>query len=338
MKNSGLSLIVSFVAVAASFLISLYCSPRNAHGVDGLDALWSAWRKAHAKEYPTPAEEEFRRQVFEQAWLKVQELNRDAEAVFGLTVFSDLTEEEFRSQKLGLKLAAASEGLPEHLAGSSAGLADSLDWRSKGAVTPVKDQARCGSCWAFSTTGNLEGLYFLNKHQLLSFSEQMLVDCSFSFGNDGCDGGLPTQAIDFVVVGGIQTESDYPYLAVNMMCQPAYQAFTWKEVRGQVRIPKNDNDALLSAVNLNPVSVGIDATGLQYYKSGIFGSKCGKSIDHAVLVVGYGSSDGTDYWLVKNSWSSKWGEDGYFRLKRIKGVAPAPCAVSELASYATLTK
>ena len=338
MQNPKLTLLLSFVAVAVMFFLSSTCNKAPEPKVNGLDTMWALWRRAYAKEYQTPAEEQFRMAVFARSVAKVQALNSEASAIFGLTVFADLTEEEFKSQKLGLKLGIGSEQYAEHGDRSTAGLPDSLDWRTKGAVTPVKDQGRCGSCWAFSTTGNLEGLYFLNKNQLLSFSEQMLVDCSFPFGNDGCDGGLPTQAIDFVVSGGIQTEADYPYLAVNMMCQPAYQAFTWKEVSGQVQVPKNDNDALLNAASLNPVSVGIDATGLQYYKSGIFGDKCGKNIDHAVLVVGWGSSDGTDYWLVKNSWGVKWGENGYFRLKRIKGVAPAPCAVSQLASYATVGK
>ena len=314
------------------------CSYRMTDLGSNEDNAWTKWKMAFEKTYKTPSEESYRKSVFKNSLITIFKLNQMNEAQYGLGPFSDLTPEEFSATKLGLKVPSSQSFQNEQQNKQNfEAIPSSWDWRTKGVVTPVKDQARCGSCWAFSTTGNLEGLYALNhQSQLLSFSEQNLVDCSFPYGNDGCDGGLPTQAISYVITSGIQLESDYPYVAVNMMCQPTYEAFTWKEVKSQVTIPKNDNDGLLAAAALGPVSVGIDATNLQYYKGGIIGDKCGKNLDHAVLVVGWGTDSGTDYWIVKNSWGDKWGEQGYFRIKRIKGVAPAPCGISQLASYATL--
>lgn len=311
-------------------------------GQNVIDVKWASWKNLHKKSYKSPEEESYRRKVFSISSLKVAELNAaEPTAQFELNQFADLTESEFTATYKGIKV-------PQSVASSNEMIDDSLpklqdvpatwDWSNYNAVTPIKNQGRCGSCWAFSTTGNLEGLYSIKHSQtLLSFSEQMLVDCSFPYGNYGCDGGLPTQAIQFVINSGIQLEADYPYVGINMMCQPAYQAFTWKEVTGQYQIPKNNNDILLQSAYVEPVSVGVDASNLQYYKGGIVtGKTCKQNIDHAVLVTGWGTDQGQNYWLVKNSWGANWGEKGYFRVERLTGTQPAPCAISALASYATM--
>lgn len=333
-------LLVLAAVVLGSLSTRFFCNKTSQAGLEQ-SAEWAIWKSKHSKTYSTPVEEVYRAKVFAQNALKIQQLNAaESTATFEANRFADLTEEEFKAYLTGFKQGKQiSNGVePTNLPDLKAVPAE-WNWQLEGVVTPVKDQGRCGSCWAFSTTGNLEGLAAITTGNLYSFSEQMLMDCSFSYGNDGCDGGYPTQAVSFVIDHGIQTEADYPYVAMNMMCQPKYQAFTWTAVQSQVVVPKNNNDVLLQSAYIEPVSVGVDASNLQYYKSGIVTSKtCKSSINHAVLVVGWGADQGTNYWLVKNSWGQKWGEQGYFRVERISGVAPAACAISALASYALTTK
>jgi C1A family cysteine protease len=211
-----------------------------------------------------------------------------------------------------------------------------FDWTTKGAVTDVKDQKQCGSCWAFSTTGSLEGIYYLKNGHLESFSEQMLVDCDT---NDyGCGGGLMNNAFQWIQDnGGIEKESDYPYTATGGVCKEKTGEIvegtaptTWVNV-------ESSNDALLSAIQQQPVSVAIEAdqTTFQFYSSGVLTGKCGTNLDHGVLAVGYGTLDGVDYYKIKNSWGKSWGMDGYVLLER-KDVRGGQCGILLSASYPTL--
>jgi C1A family cysteine protease len=212
----------------------------------------------------------------------------------------------------------------EHI-NSDVNLASAVDWVAKGAVTPVKDQGQCGSCWSFSTTGALEGAYFLKYGHLVSFSEQQLVDCD-SFGNGGrdhgCNGGLMDNAFDWISKnGGLCTESSYPYVSGNTKtagsCQTSCSKVSGSGITRHVDVPKSDN-SLMSALTQQPVSVAIEADqrDFQLYKSGVFTGTCGTNLDHGVLVVGYGSEGGLDFYKIKNSWSSSWGENGYIRIGR----------------------
>jgi len=220
----------------------------------------------------------------------------------------------------------------------TAGLPDTVDWRKEGAVTPVKDQQQCGSCWAFSTTGSLEGLWFRKTGNLVSLSEQQLVDCSGDFGNQGCDGGWMNVSFEYVAKnGGIDTEDSYPYEGVDGQCRYKPTA-VGATCTGSIDVsPVGDESALMSAVaNVGPISVAIDAghSSFQSYTSGVYDEPaCTNNVDHGVLVVGYGTEDGLDYWLVKNSWGEDWGDNGYIKMSRNKN---NQCGIASYAVYPTL--
>merc|ERR1711865_786962 len=200
------------------------------------------------------------------------------------------------------------------------------DWTTKGAVTPVKNQGQCGSCWAFSTTGSAEGALAiaagLGANSLVSLSEQELVDCAGSFGNQGCNGGLMDDGFKFLEADGDSTESDYAYTGVSGTCSSSKESAAAGLKKGKITsfkdVESKSCSQLMAAVAKGPVSVAIEAdqTGFQHYSTGVFSSTCGDKLDHGVLAVGYGTDGGTDYWKVKNSWGSTWGDAGYIRMAK----------------------
>lgn len=202
----------------------------------------------------------------------------------------------------------------------------SVDWVEAGAVTAVKDQGQCGSCWSFSTTGALEGAFYLKQGTLVSFSEQQLVDCdTYSNGgkDHGCNGGLMDNAFSWIGKNnGLCAESDYPYVSGTTQtagsCAKKCGLVAGSDVVKYVDVASNSDSAMMAALSVQPVSIAIEADqrDFQLYKSGVFTGTCGTNLDHGVLVVGYGSIDGTDYYRVKNSWSTTWGDQGYIYLAR----------------------
>lgn len=196
-----------------------------------------------------------------------------------------------------------------------------IDWIAAGKVSRVKNQGSCGSCWAFSATGSLESAVLIASGDTTTFSEQDLVDCSRSYGNMGCNGGWMDSAFQYIQTSGIATDSDYPYTARDGSCKATTRK---QKVTGFVDVPGCDN--LLNALSARPISVAVDASTWSPYRSGVM-SNCGTAINHGVLLVGVTD----DYWKIKNSWGTSWGETGLIRLTRGN-----TCAVCSYPSYPTV--
>lgn len=302
---------------------------------------FAAWKEQHGKKYASPSLEAKAFSAWAQNEEKIVEHNAlSLPYTLGHNEFSDLTADEFFAKYVGYdatgrKPRAASMHVPV----ANETLPESIDWVAKGAVTPVKNQGQCGSCWAFSTTGAIEGAYAIATGKLVSLSEQELVQCDDV--DQGCSGGLMNNAFKYVEQHGLAAESDYPYTSgtgIRGLCNDALQKKPVAHVTGYKDVASKDEDALKSAVAQQPVSVAIEADkrSFQLYKSGVFSSPfCGKQLDHGVLVVGYGSERGLllkhDFWKVKNSWGSTWGEDGYIKIARGKNM----CGIALQPSYPT---
>ncbi|KAG1679586.1 Cathepsin L [Nymphon striatum] len=231
------------------------------------------------------------------------------------------TTEEFVGIMNGYKMSNQTSEGSTFLAPTGIELPQTVDWRKKGYVTAVKNQGQCGSCWSFSATGSLEGQHFKKTGKLVSLSEQNICDCSRSFGNNGCEGGLMDNAFRYIKSNkGVDTEKSYPYTAEDGTCHFKKQDIGATD-SGFVDIASGDEKALQKAVaTVGPISVAIDASHIsfQLYSEGVYNEpECSSTaLDHGVLAVGYGSDNGKDYWLVKNSWGPGWGVSGYIKMTR----------------------
>ncbi|XP_071526132.1 LOW QUALITY PROTEIN: digestive cysteine proteinase 2-like [Panulirus ornatus] len=301
---------------------------------------WQHFKAQYGRYYESAEEERYRLSVFEQNQQFIDDHNakyENGDVTFTLKMnqFGDMTTDEINAAMNGYIMATEVDPVAVLIPGGS-DPADEVDWRTKGAVTPIKDQAMCGSCWAFSTTGSLEGQHFLKEGKLVSLSEQNLVDCSERFGNFGCAGGLMDQAFQYIKAnGGIDTEESYPYEAKNDVCR-FNSATSVQQVTGYVDVAHGNETALQIAVSdIGPISVAIDASRptFHFYHHGVYyDERCSsKRLDHGVLAVGYGTTaKGGDYWLVKNSWSTTWGHKGYIKMSRNMD---NNCGIATQASY-----
>jgi len=312
-----------------------------------LNPEFNAWKLAHHKVYDGVEAEAEALQAYESNDVIIRSHNsKNASYTLGHNSFSDLTWEEFERVYMAggspLYLNRAPKNAARvHLVSPGKALADSVDWVAKGAVTPVKNQGRCGSCWAFSTTGSVEGAYQIASGNLESLSEEDLVQCDHN-GDNGCQGGLMDNAFEWIEQNGVAAESAYPYTSgtgTTGTCDASKKAKPAVTVTGFKNVPQGDESALKSAVAQGPVSIAIEAdkSAFQLYKSGVLDSpNCGTKLDHGVLIVGYGtdSSLSKDYWKVKNSWGATWGEQGYVRIVQGKDM----CGIAQQASYPTGAK
>lgn len=295
---------------------------------------FSTWASLHGKTY-APTERDFRESVYMNNVKKIVRHNAEGHSwTMGVNKFADLTAEEFKGRFIGIfnhTEAASNETV------TLGALPASVDWTTKGAVTAVKNQEQCGSCWAFSTTGSVEGAWFLSNGTLVSLSEQQLVDCSTAEGNEGCNGGLMDYGFEYIIKNkGITTEAAYPYTATGPNKCVAAGKPVAATLSGFKDVPVNSETALMTAIALTPVSVAVEAdqSVFQFYNGGVMDSACGTALDHGVLAVGYGTSGGKDYYLVKNSWGADWGAKGYIMLARGAKFNPAgQCGIQMAASY-----
>lgn len=307
---------------------------------------WEDFKLEHGKSYDSETEEEFRRKAWMDNKYFIAHHNKkyyNGLVSFKLKMnnFGDMLHHEFVSTMNGYGgLKDSDNKLRE--SGTFIGpdesvvLPDNIDWNEKGAVTPVKNQGACGSCWAFSSTGALEGQHFRKTGKLVSLSEQNLVDCSQHYGNHGCHGGWMDSAFKYVRDNhGIDTEDSYPYEHVDRTCRFNNATIGADDV-GYMDIRRGSEDALKKALaTVGPVSIAIDADvrTFMHYHTGVYNdSDCSPhKLDHGVLAVGYGvTEEGVDYWLVKNSWGSHWGDNGYIKIARNQGNI---CGVASAASF-----
>jgi len=300
-----------------------------------LDVEWEIFKEKYEKNYFSEFEHDARKSIFAGNMMLIHQHNVEESLglhtfTLGVNEFADMSSEEFGKFYNGLAGKPTNHTVQKIVADN---IPETMDWRDKGYVTEVKNQGQCGSCWAFSATGSMEGQHFRKTGKMVSLSEQNLVDCVTA--DEGCGGGLPSDAFKYVIKNsGIDTEASYPYKGRNGQCH-----YTGSDSGATfskwVAVQSKSEDELKKAVaTVGPVSVGIDASHFtfQLYKRGVYHSMfCSQTrLDHGVLVVGYGNEGGKDYWLVKNSWGKSYGEGGYIKMSRNRN---NNCGIATMANY-----
>ncbi|CAO2841749.1 unnamed protein product [Amaranthus hypochondriacus] len=315
--------------------------------------------REYGKEYSSREEYVKRLAIFARNLVRAADHQAlDPTAIHGVTPFMDLSPKEFEMTFMGLRPDSGGDGLVngEKLGPHEAprldvrGLPNSFDWREKGAVTDVKTQGICGSCWAFSTTGAIEGANFIATGKLLNLSEQQLIDCDHKCDakkkkecDNGCHGGLMTNAYNYLMeAGGLQEETSYPYSGKQGKCQFDPNKVAVK-VANFTTIPVDEQQIAAYLVHRGPLAVGLNAVFMQTYLGGVSCPLiCGKRwVNHGVLLVGYGEKGYSilrfgykPYWIIKNSWGTKWGENGYYKLCRGHGMCGMNTMVSTVVTQA----
>lgn len=312
--------------------------PESSVADDDTKVQFNRWMREYNKTFTEDAIP-FRFQVWKQHFDFIAAHNRENHTyLLGMNADGAMTDDEFRRLRLGylpINQSVLSDAAEEDVP-LSFQVPSSVDWRLQGAVTPIKDQGDCGSCYTFVATATIEGAMVLQGSPLVSLSESQLLDCTKPYGNQGCNGGLMDNCYKYAVAkGGVCSEEEYPYKPKVSTCRSANcKTVPGTHIRDFVKVRKNDEkSALLQAVAKQPVAVAVqgDSTVFRFYKSGIFDNvKCGTNLNHAVAAIGYDTSPANlPFWILKNQWGISWGEEGFMRLIRNKNV----CGVAKDASY-----
>lgn len=326
---------VLFVALVLLVASSLGSQQQSLSSESRVEREWLAFKQRFGREYATVGEERYRQQVFFNNLRIIDDLNRrEGSDVFGVTKFADLSVEEFRSNWLMPKGSVKGDVNTAVTPVFGAALPSSFDWSAKGAVTPVYNQGQCGSCWAFSTTEEIESMWFLAGNSLPTLSMQQIVDCDQT--DDGCGGGDTPTAYQYVMnAGGLEAYSDYPYTGTNGRCtfnsaDVVAKISGWKYI---TKAPQNNETAMQVAIATEgPLSICVDAESWQFYHRGIIKRSCGHSLDHCVQITGYNTAGATPYWIVRNSWGADWGLQGYLHVEIGKNL----CGIAEEVTMAVI--
>ncbi|KAL3627511.1 hypothetical protein CASFOL_028874 [Castilleja foliolosa] len=301
---------------------------------DGLNNLFESWIEKHGKTYNSFEEKLHRFEIFKDNLKYIDDRNKVVSGYkLGLNGFSDLSHEEFKNTRLGLKIDQSMimskyESTQEFMYKDVNALPESVDWRKSGSVTRVKNQGQCGSCWAFSAVAAVEGINQIRTKKITSFSEQQLIDCDTAY-DGGCVGGNTQNAFDYIQTNGIRMENEYPYTGKSGTCKRNKAGLV--KISGFQVVPENDQESFMKALAHQPVSLDIEGCGRDFhlYKWGVFNGKCGTRLTHSVTAIGYEKN----YIIVKNSWGTGWGENGYMRILRNNGHPNGLCGIYMRASY-----
>ncbi|XP_047968604.1 ervatamin-B-like [Salvia hispanica] len=298
------------------------------------------WMAEHGFSYENERVKETRYKIFKDNVMHIERHNKKGEHTYqlGINKFADLTNEEFLAKY-------ARSSVPSFKATSNQSsfeykgmkhVPHRLDWRNYNVVTAIENQVvnqgECGCCWAFSAVAAIESIVAIRSGKLTQLSEQHILDCNYE--HDGCDGGTIDHAFEFVRKnGGLASDIDYPYTAIQGKCSNNKPSSLSINITGFSAVPPNNEKALLKTVANQPIAVYIDASTLRFYKSGVLTGKCGTRLNHGVVIVGYGKEDGVKFWLVKNSWGTGWGENGYIKLKRKVHAKEGMCGIAMIPVY-----
>jgi cathepsin L len=306
------------ILLLAVFVVAAYAYTEREY-----QTMFTDWMQLYQKSYH---HDQFRAryQIWKDNLGFIDAHNADSTKTFKVAMnqFGDLTLAEFTSTYMGFKQPSGPLPgeifQPKH---AIQALPATWDWRTKGAVTAIKNQEQCGSCWSFSTTGSTEGCHQISTGNLVALSEQNLMDCSYSQGDQSCEGGLMTDAMNYIIQnGGIDTEASYPYLAQDESTCNYQSSNSGATLKSYTNVQSGSESDLQTAVYQGPTSVAIDASqsSFQFYSSGVYYEpNCSSTqLDHGVLAIGWGIDSGAQYWLVKNSWGTSWGMNGFIEMSR----------------------